>query len=205
MTTSNVPTTSLTLLHRLCGENEDQTAWREFLDRYGEKLYRWCRTRGLQHADAEDLIQNVLLAVAKQMKTFVPDPTKKFRNWLKTIAYRAWCDFLEKKQRQAQGSGDSAIVQLLSSIEARDDFLEHLQDEHDRELLEVALERARQRVKPETWEAFQRVSLNQEPTEKVAQEMGTSVGAIWVARNRIKQMLQQEIDWLSTGKTTERD
>lgn len=203
MSASNVPTTSLTLLHRLCGDNNDQVAWREFLDRYGNKLHHWCRKRGLQHVDAEDLIQNVLLAVARQMKTFVPDPSRKFRSWLKTIAYRAWCDFLARKKRQAQGSGDSAIVRLLDSIEARDDFLDHLQQEHDRELLEIAMQRVEQRVKPETWEAFRRVSLEQEATTDVAEALGTSVGAIWVARNRIKRMLQQEIEWLSSGEITE--
>src|SRR6476646_10266840 len=68
--------TSATLLARLRQVPADQAAWAQFADRYGRKLYAWCRRWNLQGADAEDLTQDVLLKLAEKMQTFVYDPTK---------------------------------------------------------------------------------------------------------------------------------
>jgi DNA-directed RNA polymerase specialized sigma24 family protein len=66
----NVPT-SPTLLGRLGHAPADQAAWAEFADRYGRKIYGWCRQWGLQEADAEDVTQQVLLKLADKMRTFI--------------------------------------------------------------------------------------------------------------------------------------
>src|SRR5262249_4514938 len=75
--------TSATLLARLRQVPADQAAWAQFTQRYGRKIYAWCRRWNLQEADAEDLTQNVLLKLAEKMQTFVYDPEKSFRAWLK--------------------------------------------------------------------------------------------------------------------------
>src|SRR6516225_4159512 len=85
--------TSATLLARLRQVPADQAAWAQFAERYGRKIYAWCRTWNLQGADAEDLTQDVLLKLAGKMQTFVYDPTKSFRAWLKTLARHAWSDY----------------------------------------------------------------------------------------------------------------
>ena len=82
--------TSATLLGRLRQVPPDQAAWAQFADRYGRKIYGWCRLWNLQEADAEDLTQDVLLKLAEKMQTFVYDPAKSFRAWLKTLARHAW-------------------------------------------------------------------------------------------------------------------
>ena len=84
--------TSASLLGRLGADPKDAAAWSEFVRRYGRKILLWCQQWNLQPADAEDVTQNVLLLVARQMSSFRYDPQRSFRAWLKTIAHAAWCD-----------------------------------------------------------------------------------------------------------------
>src|SRR6516225_891205 len=98
--------TSLTLLGRLQQTPTDQGAWDLFVERYGPKVYSWCRRWGLQESDAQDVTQNVLLELARQMQSFVYRQGGTFRGWLQTVAHRAYCDFLTARQRATPGSGD---------------------------------------------------------------------------------------------------
>ena len=90
--------TRLSLLGRLRLTPTDQEAWGEFVERYGRQVYAWCRQWGLQEADAEDVTQNVLADLARQMRTFEYHPSGRFRSWLRTIAHRAWCDLLDSRR-----------------------------------------------------------------------------------------------------------
>ena len=146
--------TRVSLLGRLRLTPTDEQAWSEFVERYGRQVYAWCRQWGLQEADAEDVTQNVLADLARQMRTFEYQPSGRFRSWLRTIAHRAWCDLLTGRKAATTGSGDSVVLGLLHSVEARDDLLKHLDWECQRELLEAAMNQVSQRVEPNTWEAF---------------------------------------------------
>lgn len=184
--------TSLTLLGRLTRNPEDQTAWREFEGRYGPKVRTWCRKWGLQDADADDVTQNVLLDLSRQMSGFELRQSGRFRSWLKTVAYRAWCDFLERRKRGMAGAADSAILSLLQSVEAREDFVEQLDRECELELLEEAMKRVQQRVQPHTWEAFRLMALERLPGAEVARRLEMKVGTVFVARSKVQKMLQEE-------------
>src|SRR5215216_2109392 len=85
--------TSATLLARLRQLPADEAAWGEFTERYARKIYGWCRGWKLQEADAHDVTQTVLLKLAEKMQSFVYDPTRSFRAWLKTVTRHAWSDF----------------------------------------------------------------------------------------------------------------
>src|SRR5262245_46909127 len=108
--------TSATLLGRLGGNPADAAAWEEFVRHYGRKIVLWCRHWHLQDADAEDVAQNVLLEVSRKMKTFVYDPSKSFRAWLRKLTHAAWCDWVEGRRKLGQGSGDSAVLDLLQTV-----------------------------------------------------------------------------------------
>jgi RNA polymerase sigma-70 factor (ECF subfamily) len=185
--------TSPTLLGRLKRDPLDQDAWEQFVGRYGRTIYRWCRTWGLQEADAEDVTQNVLTELARQMRTFAYRPEGSFRAWLKTVAHRAWCDFLDSRQRALRGSGDTAVLTMLRSVESRRDLLQHLDDEYDRELLEQALARVRLRVQPHTWDAFRMTAIEDMSAADVARQLGMKPGAIYVARSKVQKMIQEEM------------
>ena len=100
--------TRVTLLGRLQRDPTNQTAWGEFVEHYGRRVYDWCRKWKLQDADAEDVTQTVLLKLADKMKTFAYDPQRSFRGWLKTVAHHAWVDYQESRGRaysQSRGTG----------------------------------------------------------------------------------------------------
>src|SRR5947209_9302891 len=131
--------TSASLLGRLRNAPTDQAAWREFVRRYGGQIYGWCRHWGLQQSDAEDVTGDVLLKLAAKMRAFTYDPGRSFRGWLRTLAHHAWSDFLAGRQGREAGTGDTQVLGLLQSTEARDDLVQQLEQEYDRELLEEAM------------------------------------------------------------------
>jgi len=183
--------TSVTLLNRLRSHG-DEEAWRTFADRYGGKVYAWCRRWKLQEADARDVTQNVMLELARQMAAFEYRPAGTFRGWLKTVAYRAWCDFLSARKR-APADGPDAVWEQLTAPEAGDDLLRHLEEECERELLEAAMAAVRPRVQPNTWQAFVLTAVEGKSGAEVAELLNMKAGTVWVARSKVKKMLQDEV------------
>src|SRR6266404_3585535 len=140
MESSSGSLTNPSLLGRLRRHPTDQPAWRAFVQRYGPKIYRWCRQWKLQEADVEDVTQNVLLKLAAKLQSFVYDPAQSFRGWLKTLTAHALSDFVaDRRRRPGQSSGDSQVADLLDTLEARADLVAHLEEEFDHEVLEEAL------------------------------------------------------------------
>ena len=189
----NDSATRVTLLRRLRFDLTNQTAWTEFVEHYGAKIFNWCRKWGLQEADAQDVTQNVLLKLADKIRTFQYDPSRSFRAWLKTLTHHAWSDFLESQQRVGRGSGDNRVADMLHSVEARADLVQHLESEFDREVLEEAMARVRLRVAPRTWEAFRLTALEGLSGAEVAQRIPMQVAQVFVAKRRVLKMLSAEV------------
>ncbi len=185
--------TSITLLERLGREETDQQAWAEFVRRYGRQIYRWCRRWKLQEADAEDLSQNVLVRLHARLRAFRYDPAQSFRAYLKALTHYAWCDLVQNNRRPGAGSGDSAVLDRLQTVEARDDLVRRLDEEFDQELLAEAAERVRRRVEPHTWEAFRLTALEGLSGAAVAEQLGMKVVTVFKAKCKVQKMLQEEV------------
>ena len=192
--------TNPSLLGRLGTDPSNATAWTEFVRRYGGLIYRWCRVWDLQDADAQDVTQNILLRVARQMRTFRYDPKRRFRGWLRAVAHGAWCDWLTEQNRPDHATGDSAALHRLSAIAARDDLLHRLEAEYDCELLEFASAQVRLRVTPQSWEAFRLQAIEGLSGAETADRLAMNVGAVFVAKSRVHKLLQQAIRELEGGQ-----
>lgn len=184
--------TSATLLARLRQVPADQAAWAQFADRYGRKIYAWCRRWNLQESDAEDVTQNVLFKLAEKMRTFEYDPSRSFRAWLKTVARHAWSDHWSSR-KAVVATGGSQVLEMLQSAEAREDLVQRLDEEFDRELFDEAAARVRMRVTPRTWEAFERTAIRGESGADAAKATGMKVATVFVARSKVQKMLQEEL------------
>jgi RNA polymerase sigma-70 factor (ECF subfamily) len=184
--------TSVSLLARLRLAEADQAAWGEFVERYGRKIYGWCRHWGLQEADAEDVTQDVLLKLAEKMKTFAYDATGSFRAWLKTLTHHAWQDFAESRRRAGAGQGGTEVLEALHQAEAREDLIERLEKEFDRELLNLAMQRVKARVQPHTWEVFRLLALEGLSGAEAAAQLGMKVATVFVARSKVQRMIEEE-------------
>ena len=190
MTTA--PPTRHSLILRL-RDREDAAAWQEFADIYEPVIYRVATGRGMQHADALELVQRVLMSVARAVDRFQPDPKRaKFRTWLHTITHNEFCRQYAKSEKQPT-TGDSAIRELVDALPAEststaDDF----SIEYRRAVFRWAAAIVKQQVTPSTWEAFWRTRIEDESTEAVAADLSISIGAVYIARSRVMARLQQQ-------------
>src|SRR5262245_26744196 len=185
--------TRITLLHRLNQNPADQLSWAEFVRLYSPAIRGWLIHWGLQEADAQDVAQNVLLRLTAKLPQFKYDPSRSFRGWLKTLTHHAWHDFVTEAGYRNRGSGDTSVLEQLQSVAARDDLAARIETEFDKELLETALGRARQRVAATTWEAFRLAALDQVPPQEVADKLGIRVSQVYLAKHRVQKVVQEEI------------
>jgi len=188
------PDTRETLIQRL-PNSADVEAWDEFVDIYEPLLFRLARGRGLQAADAEDFVQEVLTAVARSIDRWVhSDDRGSFRAWLFRIASNLAINFLTRKKHRQLATGDSAVARLLSEMPApTDDSSELFLKEYRRELFRWAAERVRQHVVPQQWTVFWQTSIEQRSIAEVAEHFGMSVGSIYIVRSRITKRIRDLI------------
>lgn len=196
------PPTRVSLLARLRDPRDGQ-AWGQFVDLYAPLVFGWLRGRGLQDADAADLTQEVLRAVASSLPAAGYDPAKgAFRGWLYAVTRNKLNTFLARQQRSVRGSGDSEVQQLLEGVEAPDDSEERWQREYESRLIAWAGERVRGEFAEKTWRAFWLTAIEGRSGEEVAKEVGLSVGAVYVARCRVLARLRVVVrEALDEGET----
>jgi RNA polymerase sigma-70 factor (ECF subfamily) len=185
--------TSVTLLQRLRDDPQDETAWSEFVRRYGPKILLWARRWGLQEADAEDVTQDVLLKLNRKMASFTYDPARSFRGWLKTMAHHVWIDLVRERRREGMAVGGGQMDGFLSSLEAGDNLAEELQKVFRREVMERAMERVRELSAPQAWEVFRLTALEHWSGAAVAAHLGIpDVGRVYLVKSRVTQRVREE-------------
>jgi RNA polymerase sigma-70 factor (ECF subfamily) len=183
------PATRPSLLVRL-RDARDSDAWREFVELYAPLVYRYGRCHRLQDADAADLTQDVLRAVsvALQRQDYHKEGGS-FRGWLFTLAHHKLCDLLTRQRRQAEGSGDSGTQELLAQLPAPEEDLWNQQ--YEQRLLAWAAEKARPEFTEATWQAFWLTAVEGQSATQVAQGLGLSVGAVYIAKSRVQARLKK--------------
>jgi RNA polymerase sigma factor (sigma-70 family) len=191
----SAPTTRASLLIRLRNP-ADERAWVEFVEVYGPLVRRLARGRGLQHADAEDLAQEVFRVVAAAIERGDYDPVRgSFRGWLFRIARNLAVNAWVARGRHPRGSGDTGVMHLLEEEPARPDHdSAQFETEYHRRLLEWAADRVRVEFSPGAWQAFWATGVEGRPAAVVAQELGMGVGSVYNAKSRVMARLRREIE-----------
>src|SRR5687768_13184788 len=109
---NEAPVTRPTLLLRV-RDADDSAAWSQFIDIYTPLIFGFCRKRGLQDADAADLAQEVMRAVSRAIGKFEYQPEQgTFRSWLFTITRNKFNNFLDRRRRQPQGTGETVVQEF---------------------------------------------------------------------------------------------
>jgi RNA polymerase sigma-70 factor (ECF subfamily) len=149
----------------------------------------------LQAQDADDLIQEVLTVVVRELPGFRYDPERgSFRGWLRTVLVHRLRAFQRAQRMRPLATGDSDFCRLLEQLEDPRSGLSRLWDqEHDRHVLGRLLEMIRPDFEPTTWLAFRRVVLEGIKPAVAAAELGISVNAVFIARSRIQRRLREEM------------
>src|SRR5262245_55312090 len=164
---AEIPPTRASLLVRL-RDRQDESAWRQFVDLYAPLVYGYARRQGLQDADAADLSQEVLGAVARAVGRLEYDPARgAFRNWLFTLVRRKLANRRRNGKDRARGSGDSAAQQLLEQCPAPAGGEAAWEAEWEQRLFAWACAQARRSATDATWQAFWRTAVDGQPVKQV--------------------------------------
>jgi len=193
---TNPPETQASLLVRL-RDAQDSEAWRQFVSLYAPLVYRYARRHGLQDADAADVTQEVLRSVSDSLGKFNYDPGRgSLHAWLFTLAHHKLCDFLTRQKRQVLPAGDTAMQDLLHELPAPEEDVWH--QEYEKRLFVWAAEQAQGEFKEATWQAFWRTAVEGQAAGKVAEQLGISVGAVYIAKSRVQARIKQLIQDIRT-------
>jgi RNA polymerase sigma-70 factor (ECF subfamily) len=183
--------TRASLLMRLRA-TDDSLAWSDFVGIYEPVIYRIARSRGLQDADAREVTQDVLLAVAGAIHRFDPDRETRFSGWLARITRNATIDRL-RRQRE-RGSGLSDMIRTLQEVPETLQTDSAIFDlEHQRQVFRWAAKRVRGQVTAQSWQAFWSTAVDGESADSVAKQLSMTVGAVYVARCRVLAKIKSAV------------
>ncbi len=188
---------SSSLLERLKAYSPE--SWRRFVRLFGPVVYHWCRKRGLQRADASDVGQNVFREVAGRIGDFHRDrPGDTFRGWLWTITQSKIADHWRTQQKGPLATGGSAAQARLEQLETASPAEPDSQPDMGSlvGLYRRGLELIRSEFEERTWQAFWRVAVEDRRPVEVAEELGMSVNAVYIAKSRVLRRLRTELGQL---------
>jgi RNA polymerase sigma-70 factor (ECF subfamily) len=191
---STSPETRASLLVRL-RQHDDVAAWGEFVEIYQPLILRMAQRSGLQEADANEVLQEVLTRVARAVPTWQDSGHRgSFRSWLARVTRNLVIQFFRDRRRWPRTSDHSGVRRLVEGqADPRDDdqwFDLELQRQH----FVCAARRIRDRFEPATWQAFWRTAVENEPIDEVARQLGMTRGAIYIARSRVMSQLRRAVE-----------
>jgi RNA polymerase sigma-70 factor (ECF subfamily) len=177
-------------------DRADDEAWSAFTEIYRPVIFRLASRRGLQTADAEDLLQQVLSSVARAIDRWEEDPERaRFRTWLIRVATNAILNALSRRPHD-RGAGGSDFDELNDIAIETSPESELIRTEHRREVFRWAARQIRPEFQPETWQAFWATAVEGCGAAEVAQTLNHTVGSIYAARSRVMRRLREKVaEW----------
>jgi len=176
------PSTSKTLLDRIAAG--DEISWDEFYTRYCGIVRGLAKYNGLNDAEADDICQQVMLQFFKQSRTFKFDPDiARFRTYFGRIIRAKIMDHYRRKKEELPGEMEE------QAVEDRSDEL--FLAEWRKLILKEAEAELKNRVAPETFQAYELYAVQNRPVEKVAAYLGCSVNQVYQAKKRCFAMMRE--------------
>ncbi len=178
---------------------EDRESWQDFANTYERLIYGTALKSGLNDAEAKDVLQEVLVSVAKRIDEFKSDPTiGTFKGWLLNLTRWRIADQRRKRLPTKYGPAEGTAPDQTPTVErvpddAADSLAQIWENEWRQGLLDAAVARVRRRAKPKQFQIFELYSLRNWPGAKVARELGLSLGQIYLVNHRLKKLLRQEL------------
>lgn len=194
--------TRRSLLDRL-RDWEDQASWREFFNTYWKFIYSVALKSGLTDQEAEDVVQETILSVAKKMPDFVYDPARcSFKGWLMRVSRLRIIDQLRRRQpafsQHPFGDGDSRQTPTVervpdpASLEPDPAW----DEEWERNLVDAAMDRVKLRVRPEHYQIFYLSAVKGLSTRQVARMLEIHLGQVYLVRHRVAKEVKREVERL---------
>lgn len=186
---SNMPDTRDSLIVQV-QDPANCEAWKLFTAIYRPVVYRLARVRGMQDADADDLAQQVLLAVARAIPDWQrSNPQTRFRHWMRRIAKNSILNALTRGPKDSPVGG-SGFMDFLHGVPQFDDNDAQIELEYRRQVYRQAAEIVRDAVLEQIWQIFVLTVVEGQSTESVANKMNTTIGNVHAVRSRVMRRLQ---------------
>jgi len=197
MTNDDSIATRASLLDRL-KDREDQASWQEFFDTYWLLIYRVAKKAGLTDAEAQDIVQETVMAMANKLPGFIYDPKVcSFKTWMLRLTRWRIIDTLRKRLPQSAPAADSNGTATSALDRIPDESSLKLEavwdDEWEKSLLTAALQRLKPLLKPEHYQIFDLYALRQLPVSQVAEIMGISAARVYLVKHRVAAKIRNEI------------
>ncbi len=189
--------TPISLLDRL-RDHPDEVSWRRLFDLYTPLIRHWLRRQGLAESDVDDLMQDVCATIAREIAKF--DHVGRigaFRSWIRNIVVNRARGFWRSRKnapgRLRGGAADDSFGDGLDQLADPDSGLSRLWDrEHDEFIARRLLELTRPEFSEPIWRAFERQVIGGLSAAQAAEELGTTVNAVLIAKSRVLRRLRQE-------------
>lgn len=184
---------------------DDQRGWQDFFDTYGKLLHSVARRAGFNDADAQDVVQETILAVARHMPEFRYDPAiGSFKSWLLTILRRRMADRFRKRRREPlfaePGADQDSKTPLLERMPdpAGPEFERIWEAEWERHVLEAALRTVRRQVAAKQFQIFDCYALKGWSVAEVVKNLHVTEQQVYLAKHRVSALLKEQLHQLDT-------
>jgi RNA polymerase sigma-70 factor (ECF subfamily) len=190
--------TRQSLLSRLkdCGDHE---SWRTFFDTYWKLIYKTAKGTGLTEEEAEDVVQETMFSISKMMPDFEYKEAGSFKKWLMQLTAWRIKDVVRKrppgdKPSRTRAGDFTRTATIDKLIDPNGTHLGRLWDEEwKHNLLEVALDRVKQKVDPKQYQIFDFYVLKEWPLSRVTKAMNVNAARVYLAKHRINALIKKEI------------
>lgn len=191
--------TRASLLDRLKDWTDD-ASWREFFAIYRKLIFSQAIKAGLSESEAEEVVQETVISVAKTIQEFEYDPGRcSFKSWLRHLAHKRIADRHRKRAREpvinqpvTEETGRTPVIERLPDPAAADGDAVW-EEEWQKEILVAALARIKNQANASQYQMFDFYVLKKMPAGKVAAVLGTNIGQVYLARHRISRLLKKEV------------
>jgi RNA polymerase sigma-70 factor (ECF subfamily) len=180
--------TSTSLLNRLKEAAPDSPQWVRFHELYRPFIQYWIARIASAPGEVEDLTQEVLVVVVRELPRFQRQRDGSFRAWLRQVTLNRCRAFFKSRKHEQAASGD-----MLDQLQDPGSDLSHQWDrDHDRHVAGQLLRLAKNDFEATTWSAFERFALDGQPAAAVARELGMTENAVLLAKHRVLKRLREQ-------------
>jgi RNA polymerase sigma-70 factor (ECF subfamily) len=179
---------------------DDQEGWREFFDSYWRLIYSVALKSGFADAEAQDIVQETVVSVAKKMRHFRYDPeVGSFKAWLLLVTRSRIADRLRKRrlpiaqvQPSADANNETAFIERVpdQDVPALDALWEA---EWKQNLLDQAIESVKKQITAKQFQIFDLYVLQETPLATITGALGVSAGQVYLTKHRVSRLLKKEL------------
>lgn len=202
---NELPSLSSSLLVRV--QEMQPEGWARLVEIFSPIVYRWSRQSGLSAADSADVVQDVFVAVARNIPNFERHREKaSFRSWLATITRNRVRDSFRKKRHLPDGVGGTEALKMLQNIPDQEFGLDSPSDAElensislaslDQRLPLRVLDIVKQECDPRTWQAFWETTVMGDSAADVAARLEIGIASVYQAKSRILRRLRNRLEEL---------